>query len=323
MSMRINLRSSLAVAVIWALCGLSAVMAADWPSGPVHLIVPFPPGGSNDVIARRLAEQLTKSLGQSVIVENKAGGAGTIGSQAVASAAPDGKTFLFISNSIATSAAVQQTPYNAVTAFTAITPVAQAPFVIITRTGFPARTVPELVEIAKRNPGSLNYGSAGLGDTTQMTTELFGDIVGVRMTGVNYKGISPAQLDLVAGRLDLMITTMASIRGTAADQLPKLAFTSAKRDPDYPDVPTVLEQGIDYVVDVWWGVFAPAGLAPAIRDRMNREIAAIVATPDFAQFLKNFGASPVSSSPAEFQAVLASDVERWKHIAQRAGLHMQ
>ena len=156
-----------------------------------------------------------------------------------------------------------------------------------------------------------------------MTTELFGDIVGVRMTGVNYKGISPAQLDLVAGRLDLMITTMASIRGTAADQLPKLAFTSAKRDPDYPDVPTVLEQGIDYVVDVWWGVFAPAGLAPAIRDRMNREIAAIVATPDFAQFLKNFGASPVSSSPAEFQAVLASDVERWKHIAQRAGIHMQ
>ena len=321
--MRIDLRSLLAAAIIWALCCHSAVMAADWPSGPVHLIVPFPPGGSNDVIARRLAEQLTKSLGQSVIVENKAGGAGTIGSQAVASAAPDGKTFLFISNSIATSAAVQQTPYNAVTAFTAITPVAQAPFVIITRNEFPARTVLELVEIAKRNPGSLNYGSAGLGDTTQMTTELFSDIAGVRMTGVNYKGISPAQLDLVAGRLDLMITTMASIRGTAADQLPKLAFTSAKRDPDFPDVPTVLEQGIDYVVDVWWGVFAPAGLPAQIRDRMNREIEAIVATPEFAMFLKNFGASPVSSSPAEFQVRLARDVERWKHIAQRAGIHMQ
>lgn len=297
--------------------------AAGWPTGPVHLVVPFPPGGSNDVIARRLADQLSKSLRQQVIVENKAGGAGTIGSQAVASAAPDGKTFLFISNSIATTAAVQQTPYNAMTAFTAITPVAQAPFVIVTRRDFPARTVPELVALAKRNPGALNYASAGQGDTTQMTTELFSEIVDIRMTGVNYKGISPAQLDLVAGRLDLMITTMASIRGTAADQLPKLAFTSARRDPDFPDVPTVLEQGIDYVVDVWWGVFAPAGLPPDIRDRMNSEIVKIVETPEFAQFLKGFGAQPMHSAPAAFQTMLSQDIERWKRIAQRAGIRIQ
>ena len=300
-----------------------ATAAEPWPNKPVRMIVPFAPGGSNDVIARHLSQRLTKSLGQSVIVENRAGGGSTIGAQHVATSPADGYTFLFVSGSLATSAAVQKTPYDPVKAFDAVSLVAVAPFVIITRDGFPARNVKELVAYAKANPGKINYGSAGLGDSTQLATELLNTVAGIQTTAVGYKGIAPAQLDLVAGRLDLVITTMASTKGTASDKLPKLAFTSTKRDPDYPNVPTVLESGIDYVVEVWWGVFAPAGLSPAIRDRMNKEIAAIVADAEFAAFLKTNGAMPAASTPQALQELLAKDVVRWTDTAKRAGIQQQ
>ncbi len=298
----------------------SAAAADPWPNKPVRIVVPFAPGGSNDVIARRLSQQLTKSLGQSVIVENRAGGGSTIGAQHVATSPADGYTFLFVSGSLATTAAVQKTPYDPLKAFDAVSLVASAPFVIITRDGFPARNVQELVAYAKANPGKINYGSAGLGDSTQLATELLNTIAGIKMTAIGYKGIAPAQLDLVAGRLDLVITTMASTKGTASDQLPKLAFTSAKRDPDYPNVPTVRESGIDYVVEVWWGLFAPAGLPAAVRDRMNAEIATAVAEPEFAAFLKTSGALPAPSTPQALQELLAKDVVRWAETAKRAGI---
>lgn len=306
------------------LAAVGPAAAADtWPGKPIRMVVPFAPGGSNDVIGRQLAQRLTRALGQPVAVENRAGGGSTIGAQTVASAAPDGYTFLFVSGSLATSAAVQKTPYNPLKAFDAVSQVAVAPFVIIVRDGFPAKNVRELIAYAKANPGVINYGSAGLGDSTQLATELLGNIAGIRMTAVGYKGIAPAQLDMVAGRLDLVITTMASTRGTVSDKLPKLAFTSARRDPDFPDVPTVRESGIDYVVDVWWGTFAPAGLPVAIRERMNREIATIVADPEFIAFLKNNGALPAASSAQALQDLLAQDVLRWSETAKRAGIQQQ
>lgn len=312
-----------ATALLPALAAVPAAAADAWPTKAVRMVVPFAPGGSNDVIARHLSERLTKSLGQPVVVENRGGGGGTIGAQAVATSAPDGYTFLFVSGSLATSAAVQKTPYDTLKAFDAVTQVAVAPFVILTREGFPAKTVPELVAYAKANPGKINYGSAGLGDSTQMATELFNSIVGVKMVAVGYKGIAPAQLDLIAGRLDLIITTVASIRGTAADNLPKLAFTSVARDPDFPNVPTVREAGIDYVVDVWWGVFAPAGIPVAVRDRMNREIGLACAEPEFASFLKSAGARPAPSTPQALQDLMAKDVVRWTETAKRAGIQQQ
>jgi tripartite-type tricarboxylate transporter receptor subunit TctC len=303
------------------LVNVAPAAAADpWPAKAIRVVVPFAPGGSNDVIARQLSDRLSKSIGQAVVVENRAGGGSTIGAQAVATSAPDGYTFLFVSGSLATSAAVQKTPYDPLKAFDAVSQVAVAPFVILTREGFPARTVPDLVAYAKANPGKINYGSAGLGDSTQMATELFNNIVGVKMTAVGYKGIAPAQFDVVAGRLDLIITTMAAIKGTVTERLPKIAFTSAQRDPDFPDVPTVREAGIDYVVDVWWGLFAPAGLPAAIRDRMNREIEAICASPDFAGFLKSAGARAAPSTPQVLQELLAKDVVRWTETAKRAGI---
>ena len=241
----------------------------------------------------------------------------------MATAAPDGYTFLFVSGSLATTAAVQKTPYDPVKAFEPVSRVAIAPFVFMTREGFPAKNIKELVAYAKANPGKINYGSAGLGDSTQLATELFNNTAGIKMTGVNYKGISPAQMDMLAGRIDLVVTTVASVRGSATEKLPMIAFTSEKRDPDYPNVPTVKESGIDYVVDIWWGLFAPAGLPPAIRDRMNKEIAAVTADKDFAAFLKTAGAQPAPSTPQELRDAVAKDVARWTDTAQRAGLQQK
>jgi tripartite-type tricarboxylate transporter receptor subunit TctC len=287
------------------------------------MVVPFAPGGSNDVIARRLAQRLSTTLGQSVVVDNRAGGGSTVGAQHVATSPADGYTFLFVSGSLATTAAVQKTPYDPVKAFDPVSRVATAPFVIMTREGFPAKNVQELIAYAKQNPGKINYGSAGLGDSTQLATELFNNTAGIKMTAVNYKGISPAQMDMLAGRIDLVITTMASVRGTASEKLPMLAFTSARRDPDHPNIPTVKESGLDYVVDIWWGLFAPAGLPASIRDRMNREIAKISAEPEFAAFLKTAGAIPAPSTPEALREAVAQDVARWTETARRAGIQQQ
>lgn len=308
------------------LAGLApAAHAADaWPNRPVRMVVPFAPGGSNDIIARKLAENLSKALKQTVVVENRGGAGGVVGSNVVATSAPDGYTFLFVSGSLATSAAVQKTPYDPVKAFDAVSLVASAPFVVLTRKDFPAKNMNELLDYAKKNPGKINYGSAGLGDSSQMATELLAMTAGVKMQTVGYKGIAPAQLDLVAGRLDMIITTMASISGTPTDALPKLAFTGEAREKSHPDVPTVKEAtGLDYVVDVWWGVFAPQGTPAAVRDRLNSEIAKAIEGPEFAAFLNNMGAAPRRSTPQELQGLLTKDVERWTATAKAAGIHQQ
>ncbi|OZI43317.1 Bug family tripartite tricarboxylate transporter substrate binding protein [Bordetella genomosp. 4] len=304
--------------------GSSVAAAGDWPQRPVRLIVPFAPGGSNDVIARKLADSMSKNTGQSFIVENKGGAGGVVGSGYVATSAPDGYTFLFVSGSLATSAAVQKTPYDPKTAFDAVSMVASAPFVVLTRKDFPAKDMKGLLAYAREHPGQINFGSAGLGDSSQMATELLANKAGVKMQTVGYKGISPAQLDLVAGRLDMIITTMASINGTPTDQLPKLAFTGAEREPDYPNIPTVKEAtGLDYVVNVWWGVFAPKGVDGAIRNRLNAEIKKAISTEEFAKFLHTAGARPQASTPEELQKLLESDVDQWTETAQAAGIRPQ
>lgn len=316
---------SLAASVaLLAVNGMPAHAADPWPSKPIRLVVPFAPGGSNDVIARRLAMQLTTSLGQSVVVDNRAGGGSTVGSNVVATAPADGYTLLFVSGSLATTAAVQKTPYDPLTAFVPISRVASAPFVVLTRDGFPAKTMSEFIAYAKANPGKINYGSAGLGDSTQLATELLSNVAGLKMEPVGYKGISPAQMDLIAGRLDVVITTVASIRGTPAEKLPMLAFTSEKRNADYPQVPTVKEATeLDYVVDVWWGAFGPKGMPTTIRDRLNKEIGIAVVQPEFATFLKAAGAMADPSTPDALQRLLVNDVQRWTDTAKRAGITPQ
>jgi Uncharacterized protein conserved in bacteria len=327
MSKRKTLRILAGLPVMATLVAAMTVMpsgdaaAAQWPQRPVRLVVPFAPGGSNDLIARKLADILNQQTGQSFIVENRAGAGGVVGANYVAGAKADGYTFLFISSSLATSAAVQKTPYDVKTAFDAVSLVASAPFVVLTRKDFPAKDINELINYARKNPGKINFGSAGLGDSSQMATELFANKADIKMQAVGYQGIAPAQLDLVAGRLDMIITTMASIRGTAADELPKLAFTGNQREPDFPDVPTVKEAtGLDYVVQVWWGVFGPKGVDATSRDALNQAIHNAISTDDFASFLRSVGARPTPSTAQELQALLASDVDQWTETAERAGI---
>jgi tripartite-type tricarboxylate transporter receptor subunit TctC len=179
---------------------------------------------------------------------------------------------------------------------------------VLTSKEFPVKDIKELIAYAKANPRKMNFGSAGLGDSTQMATELFNDIFDIKMTAVPYKGISPAQLDLLAGRLDMIITTIASIKGNAADSLPKLAFT------------VIEATGTQYEVDVWWGLFAPAGIPVAILQKMNAEVNKIVTDAAFADFLKTVGASPAIGTPEAFQQLLIKDLERWRAIAKRAGV---
>ena len=300
-----------------------ASSAANWPNKPVRIVVPFSPGGSNDHIARRLAQSLSESLGQSVVVENKGGAAGVVGSAMVANSAPDGYTYLFVSATLATSAATQNPPYDTLKSFDAVARVAEAPFVMLTRKGFPATTLPDFIKYAKAHPGEINYGTTGAGDSGHLLTELFSSMSGIKMQQVGYKGMGPAQMDLVAGRLDYMITTLASIGGTPAAELPKLAFTGHAREPEFASVPTVREAtGLDYEVNVWWGLFAPSGTPDPVLDKLNKEVTRIVALPEFKTFLAGLGANSSPSTRAEMTAQLKQDVEIFTQTARRSGINI-
>ena len=317
-----------AVAACTLASGLIAqsVWASDtgaWPDRPIRIVVPFAPGGSNDHIARRIALYMGESLGKTVVVENRGGAAGVVGSAVVANSQPDGYTYLFVSASLATSAATQNPPYDTVKDFAAVGRVAQAPFVFLTRKDFPAKTLPEFIDYAKKNPDTINYGTTGAGDSGHILTELFGSMAGVKMQQVGYKGVNPAQMDLVAGRIDFMITTLASIGGQPAGELPKLAFTGKQRDPNFPDVPTVREAtGLDYEVAVWWGLFAPAGTPDPILDKMNAELNRIAALPDFKVFLAGLGADSSPSSREEMMAQLSSDVDSFVATVKNSGINV-
>lgn len=295
----------------------------NWPSKPIRMVVPFSPGGSNDHIARSLAQSLTESLGQTVVVENRGGAAGVVGSAMVANSAPDGYTYLFVSATLATSAATQNPPYDTLKAFDPVARIAEAPFVMLTSKNFPATTLPDFIKHAKAHPGHINYGTTGAGDSGHLLTELFSSLSGIKMQQVGYKGMGPAQMDLVAGRLDFMITTLASINNTPAAQLPKLAFTGAERTPGYASVPTVREAtGLDYEMLVWWGLFAPSGAPDPILDKMNAEVTRIIALPAFKSFLAGLGADASPSSRAEMAAQLKRDVEVFTQTAQRSGINI-
>jgi tripartite-type tricarboxylate transporter receptor subunit TctC len=316
-------RRSLIAAAALAAGALTAPAHAQqqaWPTRTITIVVPFAPGGSNDVIARQMAPKFQAALGQNVVVENRAGAGSVVGANHVARSAADGHTLLFVSSSLSTTAATQDTPYDATKAFTSISRVATAPFVFMARKDFPAKNLQEMIAYAKANPGKMNYGSAGFGDSVQLATELFNLVAGIKMTGINYKGIAPAQLDLVGGRLDLVITTVASIKGTVAESLPMLAVSSARRNADLPNIPTVREAGIDYVVDVWWGLFGPAGMPDAVTRRINGLVGEFLKEDEFRKFLNRYGAGADHSSPEQLQQLLVSEIARWRKTVDDAKL---
>ncbi len=311
------LRSIVAVLLLLAV----PAHAQGWPDRPLRIVVPFPPGGSNDAFARGLAERLQPQLGQPVVVDNRSGAGGVLGSGQVAQAAPDGQTFLFVSSSFVTSAAVQKTPYDAVDSFTPVALVAAAPMLMVTAPASGIRSLPELLAKARANPGRLHFGSSGPGSINQFGGELLNLRAQVKMEHIAYRGMGPATADLLAGRVELLVTTVASVAGPLrGGQLTLLAYTGANRVPEEPNVPTAREAGLDYTMEIWWGLFGPRGLPAPVTAKLNAAVNTVLGDPAFAKFLAVEGASPAPGTPESFGQRVAGDLARYRELARIADI---
>ena len=307
-----------------AALAMLATPAIAQPTRPVRLVVPFPPGGSNDVIARPLAEKLAPRLGQPVIVENRPGAGGAIGAAQVAQLAPDGLTLMVTSSSFAASAVIQRTPYDAQTSFEAVAVLARAPFLVLTALEFPPRDIPSLIEFARRNPGRVDFGSSGPGGINHFVTEYFALRAGVQMNHVPYRGMPPAVTDLVAGHIQLLITTMASASGAIRDGRVRLLAYAAEGAPaSNPPATTVRATGLDYEASIWWGLLAPRGLPPSVSASLQAAVREALAEPDIARIYESEGARPAFAPAAAFQAELAADIVRYREVAQRANIRAE
>jgi tripartite-type tricarboxylate transporter receptor subunit TctC len=279
--------------------------------------VPFPPGGSNDVIARAMAPQLAKRLATNVIVENKGGAAGVIGSEAVAKAPRDGSHLLLTSSTFLTTAATQaKLPYDPIASFTPIAMVAEGPLLVAVPAERPIKSPADLVAAARAKPGALNYGTAGVGSIAHLATELLNGAAQVQMTHVPYKGAGPALIDLAAGQIDVMISNYSSlVPQLKSGKVRAIAVTSPKPSPAFPDLPPVAAAVPGYAIDIWVTVFAPAGTTAPLVERLNKEINEISASPELRTFLDPDGAQPVAMSPAAVATRMKEDLAQLKRIA--------
>jgi tripartite-type tricarboxylate transporter receptor subunit TctC len=316
---------------IAACCALLGTLAAgashaqaprdDYPNKPIRLIVPFAPGGGTDIVARVLAQKLTESFRQSVIVDNRAGGGGTIGAETAVRATPDGYTMIMVSGSYATNAAVYNLPYDPVNDITPVALIGDTGFVIALHPGVPIRTVKELIDHAKSNPGKLNYGSTGTGGITHLASELFVMMAGAKMTHIPYKGTGPALNDLLGGQIQLMFGSMpATVPHIKSNRLRGIAVTTLKRSNALPDVPTAAETVPDYEVALWYAAWGPKGLPPHVVGLWNREINSVVHSQDMKDRMAGEGLEPAGGPPERFREVLKRDVAKWTQVVRSAGI---
>ncbi|MDB5381551.1 MAG: hypothetical protein JWO26_1183 [Rhodospirillales bacterium] len=315
-------RAALSLAV--APLAMPALAQGTWPNRPIRLIVPFPPGGSNDVVARPLADRLQPLLGQPVVIENRGGAGGAIGAAAVAQAAPDGYTLMVTSSSFATSSIIQRTPYRMPEDFTPVAVLAKAPFFILVSPDLPARSVAELIALARANPGGIDYASSGPGGINHFITEYFCLRAGIRMNHVPYRGTAQAVTDLVAGHVKVLITTVASANAVAREgRVRVLAYTAPGRNEQSPAAPLVREMGLDYETDIWWGLFGPKGLPEPIVARLNEAANSAVVEGGVARIFEAEGARPAPGTAAEFASLLDVELARWREVARAADIRVE
>jgi tripartite-type tricarboxylate transporter receptor subunit TctC len=292
---------------------------SPWPDRPVKLVIPFAPGGSNDVIARALAERLQARFGQPFVAENRAGAGGQIGAQYVAAQPADGYTLLIASLSVASTAVAQPGAPDPAQAFDAVARLASASLAVAGAPDLPVRDIKELVALAHSRP--LRFGSAGPGTINHFAGVLFGQIAGIEMEHVPYRGLGPATLDLVAGRIDLIIGSPPALGGPLkSGQLRLLATTGARRAPRFPQTPTAKEAGLDFEVEFWWGILAPHGLPPAVRVILEAAIHEALSNAAFGRFFESEGAQAAFMPAAAYQQLLVAESARWRQVAVRAGL---
>jgi tripartite-type tricarboxylate transporter receptor subunit TctC len=298
--------------------------AQSYPSKPIRLVVPFPPGGVADLLARPLAERMSAALGQPVVIENRAGATGTIAGAAVATAAADGYTLLFgTTNEIAMSPTLfKSLPYDPTRAFAPVSPVAEFPNVLVVGPQLGLASLQDLIAFARTNPGKLTFASSGTGSTNHLTAELFQQIAGVKVTHVPYKGGGPALADLLGGHVDAMFATLPSAMALIrSGKLRALAVTGERRSPALPDVPTAGEAGArGLVVMTWNGVLAPAGTPAAVIERLQREVKAAIAVDAVRERYATAGAEPMTLTPEQFRDLIARDYGRWARLIKDNGI---
>ena len=319
-------RTGLALFLLAALVAAGA-HAQTYPSRPLHLVVPFPPGGSTDILARALALKLAEGFAQAVVIDNRPGAGGSIGAEAAARAAPDGHTIMMGHlGTLAVNVAIyKHLPYDPVKSFAPVSLMAMVPSVLVVNPQVPAQSAAELVAYARANPGKLAYGSAGAGSTSHLTTEYFKLATGTDILHVPYKGIGPMLTDLISGQLSLGINGAPAVMAHVnSGRLRALAVTGAKRLPSLPTIPTLDEAGVKgFDASGWYGIVAPAGTPAEIVLRLNSEIRRIMQTPELRARLDAEGAIPAAGSPGEFGALIASEIARWGAVLKRAGIEPQ
>jgi len=314
--MVVTLLASLACANVFAQQG--------YPTKPIRLIVPFAPGGGTDIVARLLAQKLSEAFGQIVIVDNRAGGGGTMGTETAVRATPDGYTAIIMSGSYATNAAMYKLPYDPVNDIQPMGLLGNTAFIVALHPSVPIKNIGELVAFAKAKPGALNYGSSGVGGLAHLIVELFDLLAGTRMTHIAYKGTGPALNDLLGGQIQLIFGSAPStIPLVRANRLRAIAVTTAKRSPALPDLPTIAETVPGYEVELWYGVLGPKGLPKNIVERWNAEIRKATKLPDLKERLIAEGFDIDDSPPSMFQAKLKSDVEKWQRVVKEAKVKPQ
>lgn len=313
------------LAVLAALAPLAA-HAQPWPVRPLRLIVPFAPGGPADIVARALAAGLAAPLGQPLVVENRAGGNANIGAEAALQAAADGYTLFLATSTHASNVSMEaRLRYDLVRDFAPVARLAWFPLVLAVHPSVPARSVAELIALARAKPGALNYASAGSGGGAHLAAESFRAATGVVLVHVPYKGTGPAVADLVAGHVGLMFASVASVVGhVKSGQLRPLAATGARRIAALPAVPTLAEAGLPGLVIVsWFGLLAPAGTPAAAIARLNAETGRVLGSADFLRRLEAEGGEAAPATPAEFGRFIRAEIERWAAVVRRSGARIE
>ena len=296
--------------------------AQSYPERTIRLVVPFPPAGSNDIVGRVVGTALGERLGRPVVVDNRPGGNSIIGSELVANAPPDGYTVLVISTSFTTNAILHKLPYDTLKSFTWIGMLGSGPNVLAVTATLPARSVKELIALAKARPGQLVYASTGVGSNAHFGTELFKYMTGTDMLHVPYKGGGPALIETISGQAQVCLSSLIQASGhIRAGKLRALATSSAKRSLSFPELPTIAEAGVPgYDTANWWGVAGPRGMPPAIVTRLADEIKVVLGNPEVQKRLINEGAEPMVKSPTELGQYVAAEMERWAKVAKVAGI---
>ena len=317
-----------AVMFIIAACVLAGPQAGaqTYPAKPIRLVLPYPPGGGSDTIARPLAQRLAAGLGQQVIVDNRGGASGNIGMELAAKSPPDGYTIaMALTAQLAVNPSLfKKLPYDPVKDFAPITLMANGPYILVVHPSLPVKSVKEFVALARKRPGQIAYASSGNGSGGHLAAALLGSMTGIKMLHVPYKGGGPALVDLLAGNVQMLFSTYAAGKGhIQSGRIRALAVSTAKRPSIIPDLPTVAEAGVPgYDSGVWYAMLAPAGTPRDIVDRLNREIGAVLKQPDYAKMLFNGAIDPVGSTPEELARHMNAEIAKYAKVIKEAGVHV-